>query len=83
MKLTLDITRKEIQIDEQVVFGELVKTLDSLLPKGGILGHWKGWSVKVATSSPFIITYDNPFLGMGDSVIACTVEDANGIIVNN
>lgn len=45
MKLQIDTSEKTIRVEEQVNFGELVKVLNKLLPKG----EWKTYKLETNT----------------------------------
>ena len=80
MKLQIDTTEKVIKVEEQVNFGELVKTLNKLLPKG----EWKTYKLETNTVINWnqypIITYPTypicpthpspPYWYVGDTVTA-------------
>lgn len=62
MKIVLDTTNKTIKIEELVILGELVETLERILP----MGLWKEFKLETNTqivwSAPIIIRdYTNPY----------------------
>ena len=85
MKLQIDTTEKVIKVEEQVNFGELVKVLNKLLPKG----EWKKYKLEtntvinwnpnpVWTFPTYPILPDYGIFGMSDGV-GVTTGDFNDL----
>ncbi len=55
MKIQLDTGMKTIKVEESVNFGELIETLDRLLPKG----EWKKFKLETQTT---ITNWGNPII---------------------
>jgi len=73
MKLQLDTSEKVIKVEEQVNFGELVKTLNKLLPKG----EWKTYKLETNTVINWnqypVWTYPNyPFMYARSGILTTT-----------
>ena len=81
MKLQIDTTEKVIKVEEQVNFGELVKVLNKLLPKG----EWKTYKLETNTvingnTYPIYPTItDYGLFGMSDS-IGITTLDSDSLV---